>query len=217
MPVRQSFTHRQAPGPRRFPEKGDRLSAANCRTSCCLHGVFELRGLLRPAKLAQQLFAGNAAVRRAAGDPREGPARTHDGIQQPAGCPAIAKFQAVGNEGLHSEMMGERPKYVLKQLPDQDDARSAANRFDQFLHGLAAQLRLQHVVKILFAKKIEPIAAHASQQRVQKPRSKGAVRGIGEGPQQRHRRHTRAPRPALRKALRVPGEESHRAHRAEFQ
>ena len=39
-------------------------------------------------------------------------------------------------------MVRQRPKYVFQELPDQDDALTVADRFDQLLGGLSAQLRL---------------------------------------------------------------------------
>jgi len=44
------------------------------------------------------------------------------------------------NESI-PKMMGQGTKDVFEELPDQHDALTIANRFDQFLDGLAAQLR----------------------------------------------------------------------------
>src|SRR6266478_3462543 len=52
---------------------------------------------------------------------------------------------------------------------------------------------------------------------MQKPRCKRATCEISERPRERHACHARAPRPALRKALRVPGEKADRAQGAKFE
>ena len=162
VPLRHGFSNRKALDSRRFPENRDRLAGGYRRTGRRLHGTFQPLGLFRPAKLVQQLFTRNASVGRATRYPRERSARSHDGIQQPARCLAGAKFQPVGEKRFNSEMMGQRTKDVFKELPDKNDTFAAANRFDQLFRGFAAQLRLQHVVKILFPKKIESIAADSA-------------------------------------------------------
>src|SRR2546429_1590578 len=52
---------------------------------------------------------------------------------------------------------------------------------------------------------------------MQKPRCKRAACEISERSRERHACHARAPRPALRKTLRVPGEKADRAHGAKFE
>src|SRR6267378_95818 len=173
--------------------------------------------LVRPAKLAEQFLARNTAVGGATGDPCERPARADDGIQQSPGGLAVSIFQTVRNEGLDTEMKSQRAKNTFKELPDKNDALTAAYRFDQFPGGLAAQLGLQNIVEILFAKKIQPITADAAEQCMQKACGNGAVGGVSQRPRERHPGHAHAARPAFRKSLRVPGEETHRAHRTEFQ
>src|SRR5207244_4254395 len=65
---------------------------------------------------------------------------------------------------------------VFQELANQDDAFAVANRFDQLLSSLAAQLRLQDIVKVLFAEEVEAIAADAPKQCVQETRGKRADR-----------------------------------------
>ena len=113
-------------------------------------------------------------------------------------------------------MMGQRAKDVFEQLPHQYDAFSFADRCDNFFHGFTAQLRLQNIMEILFAQQIKPIAADASEQHVQKSRREGAVRRISKRSSQCHARHSGTSGPALRKALRIPGEKAHGAHCAQF-
>ena len=67
-------------------------------------------------------------------------------------------------------------------------------------------MRPQDVLEILFAEQLQAVAANAAQKGVEQTSGKLAPAGVGEGSQQRHRRHARAARPALGKTLRVPGE-----------
>ena len=60
-------------------------------------------------------------------------------------------------------MMCQRAKNVFEQLPDQYDMSSFARRSDDLFHGPLPQLRLQHVVEILFAEQVQAVAAHASE------------------------------------------------------
>src|SRR5216684_5206891 len=113
------------------------------------------------------LFPWDSPVGAATGDPGQRTARTHDRVKQPARRLAVAKFEAVRDKRLDSEMVRQRPKNVFEKLPDQDDALAVAYCFEQVFGGLAAQLRLQDVVKVLFAEKIQAIAADPPQQNVQ--------------------------------------------------
>ena len=72
-------------------------------------------------------------------------------------------------------MLRQRPQNMIQKLPDEHNPLAVLHRVEQFLNGLAPKLRLQHVVKILFAQKIQPVAADSSQQRVQQPRRKRPV------------------------------------------
>src|SRR5438445_9120695 len=114
-------------------------------------------------------------------------------------------------------MMRQGTKYIFQELSNQDDTVAVAKRFDQLFGGLAAQLRFQNVLKVLFAEEIQAVAADSAEQSVQEARCKRAAREVGERPRQRHGCHARAARPALGKTLRVPSEESDRAHGAELE
>jgi len=52
-------------------------------------------------------------------------------------------------------------------------------------------------VEVFFTEQIQPIAADAAEQGVQKTRGKRAVGGVGEWPRERHPGHAQAARPAL--------------------
>jgi len=195
--VRQRFADQKALHLRCIPESSNGLGFGRNRTSRGLHGVIKLLRLLRPAELAEQSLARNTSVSGAARNPGERPARANDGIHQSSGGLAVSKFQAVGNERVDPKMIGQRAKNAFKELPDKNDSLTAANRFDQFLDGLAAQLRLQNVEEVFLAEEIQSIAADAAEQGVQKARGKRAVGGVRERPRERHPGHAQAARPAL--------------------
>ena len=174
-------------------------------------------GLLCPAKLGKKFLARDAAVGFAAGDPRQRSARAHDGIEEPPGGLAIAKFQAIRDERVDAEMVRQWTKNVFQKLANQDDAFTVPDRIDQLLGGLAPQLRLQHIVEVLLAQEIQAIAADSAEQCVQEASRERAAGKISERPRQSHASHARAPRPAFGKALRVPGEKTDRAQGAEFE
>ncbi len=102
--------------------------------------------------------------------------------------------------------MRQRPHHVVNALAYQNDSLSLPHRLAEFFRSAAAKLRPQNILEILFAEQVQAVAADAAQERVQQTRGKLAPAGVGEGSQQRHRRHARAARPALGKTLRVPGE-----------
>ena len=217
MPIRETLADRETVDTRSFTEECNRLALRNGWPGGGLQRAFKTLGLLRPAKLVQKFFAGDMAVGLATGDPRQRSARAHNGIEEPAGGFAIAKFQAIRDEKIHAKMVRQWTKDVFQELANQDDAFAVANRFDQLLSSLAAQLRLQDIVKVLFAEEVEAIAADAPKQCVQETRGKRATRKISEGPRQRHAGHARAAGPAFRKTLRVPGEKADRAQGAKFE
>ncbi len=103
---------------------------------------------------------------------------------------------------------------MIQELADEHNSLAALPCFEQFLDSLVAKLRLQHVVKILLAEKVQPVAADASQQRVQQPSGKRPVCRIIYRPGHRQPRHSCAARPALGKTLRVPRKKAHRPQRA---
>ena len=87
----------------------------------------------------------------------------------------------------------------------------------QSVHGFCPQPRLQKVLKIFFAKQIEPIAGDATQQSIKEPSGSSSSREVCDGPKQRHQRHSGAAPPAFGKALRVPSKESDLAKRTQLQ
>src|SRR2546423_11298665 len=113
-------------------------------------------------------------------------------------------------------MVGQWPKNVFQELANQDDTIAVANCFDQLLGGLVAQLRLQDIVEVLLAQEIQAIAADSAEQCVQEASCERAAGKISERPRQSHASRARAPRPAFGKALRVPGEKTHRSQGAEL-
>jgi hypothetical protein len=109
-------------------------------------------------------------------------------------------------------MLRQRPQNMIQELADKHNSLAVLPRFEQFLDSLAAKLRLQHVVKILLAEEVQPVAANASQQRVEQSRGERPVYRIIDGPGNRYPRDSRSTPPALRKTLRVPRKKPHWAH-----
>src|SRR2546430_12955270 len=216
MPVRQIFAYRKTVDPRSCPKERNGLAQRNGWPCGGLQCVFKMPGLLCPAKLGKKFLARDAAVGFAAGDPRQRSARAHDGIEEPPGGLAIAKFQAIRDERVDAEMVRQWTKNVFQKLANQDEAFTVPDRIDQLLGGLAPQLRLQHIVEVLLTQKIQAIAADSAEQCVQEASRERAAGKISERPRQSHASHARAPRPAFGKALRVLGEKTDRAQGAEL-
>ena len=104
-----------------------------------------------------------------------------------------------------------------RELADKHNPLAALRRVEQFLDSLAAKLRLQYIMKIFLAEKVQSVAANASQQRVQQSRGKRPVYRVIDGPGNRYPRDSRSTPPALRKALRIPSKKPHRAHSPQLQ
>ncbi len=213
--VRQRFANGKTLDAGNIAMRGHRTSGRRWRARRRLRGCNQI-GVL-PAKPGQQLLAGQAAVRRAAGNPRQRSTRAHDRREQPPRGVAVAKFQAIGDKRGDAEVVGKRAQHVVEELTDQHNFFAGAQDPKEFFDGFAAQLRLEHVLKILFPQQVEAVLADAAQQRVQKPGGEGAARGIGERPREGHCRHAQTPGPALREALRVPGEKADQPHGAHFE
>src|SRR5258707_15619924 len=113
-------------------------------------------------------------------------------------------------------MVRQRTKNACKELADEDDALAAANGLDQLVGGFAAKLRLQDIVKILYAEEVQGVAADAAKQSVKEASGKRAAGKTSKSPGQHQTSHARAPGPAFGKTLRVAGEKANRAHGAKF-
>src|SRR4029077_16142210 len=81
MTIRQIFTHRKTLDSRRFSKECDGLAGGRRGPGRGLHRRLQLLWPRRPPKAAHKLLARNPSVRVAAGNPRQGPARTHNGIE----------------------------------------------------------------------------------------------------------------------------------------
>ena len=82
------------------------------------------------AEIADQTFRGSPAIGPGASDAGEQASRADHRFQQAAGGNAVAKFQPVGDQPLHSQMLRQRTHDMFQPLAHQDnfiaglDARS---------------------------------------------------------------------------------------------
>src|SRR5437667_5073160 len=92
---RKRFADAQLTGMRPTVKKNyGAIRSARAARGCVNRGLQTMR-LTVPAKLSKQFPSLDPAIRRPAGEPRQGPSRAHDRIKQPAGRAAISKFQAI--------------------------------------------------------------------------------------------------------------------------
>jgi hypothetical protein len=75
----------------------------------------------------------------------------------------IAKFHAIGDEGRNAKVIRERPQHRVEQLADQHNLFATSQRSKKLVHGFAAKLRFQHIMKVFFAKEVEAVLADAAQ------------------------------------------------------
>ena len=122
--------------------------------------------MMGEAQVAREPFGRDAPVGLSADDPRQRLSRPDHRREQSARGQAVAKFEAVGDQALDPEMPRQRPHDVVEPLTDQYDARAARLRLLQVRHPVGLQLRLEDVVEILFAEKVQTVATHAAQQGV---------------------------------------------------
>src|SRR5271165_5505400 len=156
------------------------------------------------------------SVYSSAGQPRKWPARPDDGVEQPPGSDTIAELHAIGDESFRGEVLGHGPENRFKELADEHHALTITDRINQLLHTLAAHARLQFILKVFLAEKVQAVAGNAAENGVQKPGGQGAAGQIGGRSQQAHGEHRGATNPALQKALAVPIEEARATKRADL-
>jgi hypothetical protein len=144
-----------------------------------LHGGLQLRVGGEP-EFDQELRCPNASIGVAGGNPGEWAARMDDRSQKAAGGHAVAKFHAIGDEAIHAQVPGERPKNVVERFAEQNDGLSGIQGSTQRCGAFSAQARLQRVFKVFFAEQVETIASDSAQQRIKQPSGEGATSQVSE-------------------------------------
>src|SRR5260370_39472179 len=109
MALAERVADRETTKTRGIAKYRDRAALCSRWPRRALRGRIEMAGMFHPAELRQQFFASHAAVGRAAGNPCERGARARDGCKPPSGRVALAKFQAIGNEGRNTKMICKPP------------------------------------------------------------------------------------------------------------
>src|SRR5579859_7921788 len=110
-------------------------------------------------------------------------------------------------------MLRKRAQNMIQELADEHDSLAVLPGFKKFFDRLAAKLRLQNIMKVLFTEQIEPVAADAAQQR----RGQRPIDRVIDRPGNRQPGHSCTARPALGKTLRVPREKPDRPQRAQLE
>jgi len=129
----------------------------------------------------------------------------------------MAELKAIGDESLHTKMGGKRAQNVFQGLANKHDRLAGSQSLLQFLDGSPPKLRLQNILKVLFAQQIEAIPSDFAQEHMKEASRKGPTGDISERTEEHHRGHASTALPTLGKTLRVPGEESNLAQGAQFQ
>src|SRR5260370_29978762 len=175
--------------------------AQRCGTPGGLNRAFQSLRSLREAQVPGELLARDCAVGIAAQKPGQGPPRADDRLEQTASGAPLAKFETVCEQALDTKMPRQRTHHVVEALADQHDGLARRERLLQLFHACALELRLQNIVKILFAEKIKAVAADAAEQRVQKSRRKNTGRTVIHSAQKHPQGHPSAPGGALGKTF----------------
>ncbi len=167
--------------------------------------------------MAGQRFGSAAAVGHVLAERSKSAAGTNHWIKQSAGGGAVAKFQAVGDDALDSEVLRQRTHHVLERLADQNHVGAGFHKLLHCPNTFWLQARLELVLKILFSQKVQTVAGYAAQDCVDDTGGELAVGGIKNGAQHGHQKDE-APTPeALGEGLRIPGEERHRPDHGQVQ
>ena len=109
------------------------------------------------------------------------PAGTNHWIKQSAGSGAVAKFQAVGDDALDSEVLGQRAHHVLERLADQNHVGAGFHKLLHCPNTFWLQARLELVLEIFFSQQVQTIPGYAAQDCVHDAGGKLAVGGIKNG------------------------------------
>src|SRR5579871_2423904 len=110
---------------------------------------------------------------------------------------------------LHAQMLRQGPHHVLERLAHQHDLGTGLHQFPHLLNTGLFQVRLQLVLKELFAQQVEAVARYAAEYGVDYARGKFPVRGVQKRAQQRHQEDQATAPEALCERLSIPGKERH--------
>ena len=190
---------------------GAARSAGLTASSSSLRVFFE-------AEIAHQLVARGFGRRAGAGEAwRMAPrGRITGSSSRPVAMP-FAEIEAIGNDSLHAQVIGQRAHDVVEPLADQNDFAACGDRLFQLGDAFLLQARLQKVFEEFFAQEIEAVAADSAKDGVKQASGEDAVGDVEEGPGDGESAHRAAARPALQEALRVPGEEADGADGGQIQ
>src|ERR1700722_4340281 len=169
--------------------------------------VYDFR-ILRVAETADKNCAGHLPVRLASCEFGESTPRTNHWIEQAASGEAVAKIEAIAENALDAEMIGERSHDVVESLAYENNVRTGCDDFFESSNPGVFQSWLEEILKEFLAEEVEPIAAYAAQDRVEKACGEHAIGGVEKRARDRKDSHCSASPPAFEKGLCVPGEEA---------
>ncbi len=127
---------------------------------------------LGKTEIVDQSFRRTSAVGSRAADAREQASRPHHRFQQASGGNPVAKFETVGDQPLHSQMLRQGTHDVIQTLAHQDDLIAGLHACPKLFHSIGFKIWLQFVLEIFFAQQIQPVAADSAQHRVHHPGGK---------------------------------------------
>ena len=106
---------------------------------------------------------------------------------------------------------------MVEALAHKNDFRPLRLQHLQASHAIRLQVRLEFVLEVFVAEKVEPIATDSAQNTVDHPRRKNAMCGVQKRTERRHQEDQAAASHTRRKGLGVPGKEGYRLYRGEIE
>ena len=143
--------------------------------------------------------------------------RTNHRREQTSCGNSVAKVEAVDQQPLHSQELSQGTHHVIESLAYQHDFCTSRLQFLEVSHAIGLQVRLQLVLEVLVAEKVEPVTADAPQDAVHHASREDAVRGIKKRTQGGHKEHQSPPHHASAESLRVPRKESYGLNRGQVE
>ena len=113
--------------------------------------------ILRVAEAAEKNCARHLPVRLAAGEFRESSAWANYRIEQAASGETIAKVEAIAENALDAEMIGERSHDVVESLAYEYDVRAGCDDFFESSNPGGFQSWLEEILEEFFAEQVEPV------------------------------------------------------------
>jgi hypothetical protein len=147
----------------------------------------------------------------------ESAARPDHRVEQASGRGSIMKFQAVGDDVPHSEMLRQRTHQVIESLANQHNVCPRSHKFLNLFNAFLFEMRLQFVLEELFSQQIQAIAGYAPKNGMDDAGGKFAIGCIKERAQHRHQEdQTSAPK-TVRESLSIPREEGDRSDHSQIE